>query len=342
MKTSTLLKLITARVKGLITRPIHIEGSPGIGKTEVAKQAAAQLGIGCMVIHAPLLQPEDYGFPVISADKTDVKFIVSKDKFPVVGSNCPDQGILVIDELPQADASCQKILRNLILEREIHGQRLKDGWFIVTTGNRVSDRAGANKLLTHLSNVLTRVNLDVSVDDWVAWALDNNVAPEVIQFIRFKSDDFNRPNPNSDEAYPTPRAWVQGVSRQLSISDVSYELEAYAGDVGEAAATNFISFLKVYRDLPSIDEIVANPDKAPVPTDISTLYALTGTLVIKTDANNFSHLMRYVSRITGKTADFQVMYVRDVLTRNPKLKTHKEIIKFFSTGEGKKLAGSGD
>jgi MoxR-like ATPase len=85
------------------------------------------------------------------------------------GTNCPEHGIFLIDELAQADTAAQKILRNLIQEREIHGKKLKEGWSIVTTGNRTVDRAGANRLLSHLSNVLTRVELEVSLDDWTAW-----------------------------------------------------------------------------------------------------------------------------------------------------------------------------
>src|SRR5690606_30792524 len=153
-------------------RPLMIESSPGLGKTQIVAQAANELGIGFMTIHAPLLQPEDYGMPVIHGAKKDqLKFVVSSDKFPLEGSDCAEQGIFLIDELSQADNSAQKILANLIQEREIHGQKLKDGWTIVATGNRQADRAGANRILGHLSNRMTRVELEASLDDWTQWAL---------------------------------------------------------------------------------------------------------------------------------------------------------------------------
>ena len=143
MRPSDLRDLIKSRFNALIARPLHVESSPGLGKTQIAKQVSNELEVSFRAIHAPLLQPEDYGFPVIASNRDDVRFIVSKEKFPVERSNAPDRRIFLIDELSQADASAQKILANLIQEREIHGERLKPGWMIVTTGNRASDRAGA-------------------------------------------------------------------------------------------------------------------------------------------------------------------------------------------------------
>ena len=125
MKPSELKALIKIRHSAGITRPLHIEASPGVGKTEIVGQVASDLDIGFMVIHGPLLQAEDYGMPVISKDKENLHFVVSSEKFPLVGSNCPEKGILLIDDMPQADNNIQKILGNLFQEREIHGKKIK-------------------------------------------------------------------------------------------------------------------------------------------------------------------------------------------------------------------------
>lgn len=307
MKPSELKALIIARIKGKIFRPVHVEGSPGLGKTEIQKQIAEELGIGFRLIHAPLLQPEDYSFPVVSADKTTVDFIVSKNLFPIVGADCPETGILLIDDLAQADNSTQKILRNLILEREIHGKKLKEGWTIVTTGNRTTDRAGSNRILTHLRNSLTTIELEVSLDDWTNWALNNGVKTEIISFIRFRPELLNNFNPQS-EVNATPRAWVQGVSAALGVVDPSQEFEVFKGDVGEGPAAELVGFLKIYRKLPSVDSILLNPTGLAVPTDPATLYALCGSLAHRSTVDNFGRVVQFVSRIPS---EFQVLFVRD-------------------------------
>ena len=332
MKPSDIKSIIKARFTSKVRRSILLEGSPGVGKTQIAEQAATELGIGFKVIHAPLLQPEDYGFPVINGQKTDVSFIVSRVKFPVEGSDCEETGIFLIDELSQSDSPSQKVLANLIQAREIHGQKIKSGWNIVATGNRQSDRAGANRLLSHLGNRVTRIGVDVSLDDWTQWAIQNSVAPEVIAFVRFRPELLNSFDPQV-EVNPTPRAWVEGVSASLGVVPQSLEFETFKGDVGEGAAAEFLAFLKVFRKLPSPDAILLNPKGAEVPAEPSTLYALCGSLARKATPDNFGRMMEYISRIP---AEFSVLFVRDVIARNPAIQNSADFVSWAS-GPGAKL-----
>jgi len=332
MKPNDLKKLIYERFKAGIKRPVLVESSPGFGKTQIASQAAKELGIAFHAIHAPLLQPEDYGFPVINSKRDDVSFIVSKDKFPVVGSAFPEAGIFLIDELSQADASAQKVLANLIQERDIHGQRLMENWLVIATGNKTTDRAGANRILSHLGNRLTRVALDISLDDWTNWALTNGVKPEVISFIRFRPELLSNFD-SQQEVNATPRAWVEGVSAALGAIAPELELEVFKGDVGEGPAAEFLGFLKIFRKLPSPETIIMKPDTTPVPKDPATQYAIVGALVSRTESSNFGRVMKYISRLP---AEFSVLYIRDAIAKVPELQNTKEFIQ-WAAGPGAKL-----
>ena len=334
MKPSTLKSNLVKRFKAGIKRAMLIESSPGTGKTQIMEQAANELGIAFRIIHAPLMQPEDYGFPVISANRDNVDFVVAKSKFPLVGdASCPDQGILGIDELSQGDNSSQKILANLMQAREIHGHKIKPGWMIVATGNRTVDRYGANRILGHLGNRLTRVSLDVSLDDWTTWALDNGVAMEVIAFVRFRPELLNAYDPHAD-INPTPRAWAEGVSAQLGLVDSESEFEMFKGDVGEGAASEFCGFLRIWRKLPSPDAILMNPKGADVPEESATLYALCGALAHRVTPDNFGRIMEYVNRLPG---EFSVLFVRDSLRRCPGIKVTKDFITWATTNGTKLL-----
>lgn len=329
MKPSEFKQLVKARHKAAMKRPLMVEGQPGLGKTQIVGQAAEEMKVGFMVIHAPLLQPEDYGLPVPSKDKTTVNFVVSFDKFPLEGSDCPEFGILLIDELPQADNNIQKILANLIQEREIHGKKIKAGWTIVATGNRQADRAGANRILGHLGNKITRVGLEVSLDDWTQWALQNEVNAEVISFIRFRPDLLTNYDANK-EINATPRAWVMGVSDGLENTPAGLEFETFKGDVGEGPASEFLAFLKIYRNLPSPDSILMDPKKAKVPSGegaAATQYALCGALANKTTTGNFERALTYIRRLP---AEFSVLYMKDATTRNPDLFNTKTYIDWAS------------
>lgn len=310
MKPSTLLQEIITRHENNIPRTLMVESGPGIGKTQIAKQAAKLLEVGFKTAHAPLLLPEDYGLPVVGGKNRDeLKFVVSKEKFPLEDSDCEESGIFLIDELSQADNSAQKILANLIQEREIHGQKLKKGWTIVATGNRQSDRSGANRILGHLSNRITRVELEVSLDDWSQWALNNGVKPEVVAFIRFRPELLTNYDPKN-ETNATPRAWVEGVSASLGLTE--NEFEVFSGDVGEGPASEFLAFLKIYRTLPNPDAILLNPKKAEVPVEPATQYAVCGALVARTTEVNFDKALTYIKRLPP---EFSVLYVKDAMAK---------------------------
>lgn len=313
MRPTQAIAEIKSRIESGNTRAIHLVSSPGVGKTSVIPQAAKELGIGCIILHAPLMQPEDYGFPVISPDRKSVDFIVCARKFPIEGSGHPERGILGIDEIPQCDPAGQKILANMIQSREIHGYKLMPGWTIVTTGNRAKDRAGAGEMLSHLKDRVTFIDFDASIDDWSAWALEHGVATEVISFLRFRPELLSAHDPQATKS-PTPRAWTEGVARTVGVTSPDREFECFKGDVGEGAAAEFVSFLKIYRKLPSIEAILLDPKGHPVPkigeeeNATAVMYALCGALARKAAKDTFGRLMLYIERLP---AEFSVLFVRD-------------------------------
>lgn len=327
MRPNHIKSFIRDRFKNNIKRTVLIEGSPGIGKTQIVEQLAKELELDFKVIHAPLLQPEDYGFPVIHREKNTVDFVVSKDKFPIEGSSCGDTGIFLIDELSQCGQSEQKILANLVQAKEIHGHKIKKGWMIVATGNRVSDRSGAVRILGHLGNRVTRVTLEPSLDDWCSWALDNNIAPEVIAFIRFRPDLLNNFDSKLD-INPTPRAWAEGVNPVIGNIEKELEFECFKGDIGEGPAAEFSAFLKICRELPSIDVIMMDPKKAEIPKKQDVMYAVTAALANKVNKDNFARVMEYIMRLPK---EFSVMFVKDAIKRHKEIQTTKEFTQWIST-----------
>lgn len=317
-------------------RPVLIEGSPGLGKTQLVQQIARDAGdgFGFVQLHAPLMQPEDYGMPVVNATRNGVTFAVP-DKFPMVGNDAhPDQGILLIDELPQADNSGQKILANLIQERELHGRKLKPGWMIVATGNRQKDRAGANRILSHLRNRMTTIEFEPHLEDWCEWALTHSVEPSVVGFMRWRPNLLNDPN-SKEDIYPTPRGWAEGVSAIMGVVPRAAEISCFTGAVGEGATSEFMAFLRVYRDLPDPDIVLAQADTHKVPTAPDVLYALCGALADRSTVNNFGAIRRFSKRLPP---EFAVMLIRDCMKRSPEITRTQDFVD-WSINEGSKIIG---
>ena len=186
---------------------------------------------------------------------------------------------------------------------------------IVASGNRQQDRAGANRLLTHLGNRITLVEFESHLDDWTGWAVEHDVRPEVISFLRFRPNLLNDFDPNR-VTNPTQRAWVEGVSAVLGVVPADAEYECFSGAVGEGAAAEFVGFLRIFRRLPNPDAVLLNPDKAEVPTDPATCYALVGALAARATEANLDRFVTYLTRMSG---DFSALGMSIACRRDPHL-----------------------
>lgn len=303
----TLLKLYRTK------RAVHIEGPPGGGKTQLVEQVADELGVQFIHKHIPTMLVEDFSIPMPEGDAITHKVV---DWYP---RDVNSEGILLYDEMPQGGNDLQKLIANQIQERELHGHKLPDGWQIVMTGNRISDRAGANRILSHLRNRMTVLSFDTHIDDWTAHAMASGVRPEVIALNRMHPNLLHDYHPNR-EGNPSPRAWIEGVSDVMGSIPKEAEYEVFAGAVGEAAASEFMAMLKTSRTMPNIETILTSPTTAQIPAEgdafLMTCYALSGALSHRADVDNFSNILTYLTRLPN---DFNVLTVTLAMRKNKDL-----------------------
>lgn len=122
-----------------LVRPVFIWGAPGIGKSAIVEQFAAELGLPCVCLTGSQLAPEDLiGVPQI-VNGTSVfcppRCLVQKEPF-----------CLFLDELNACSLEVQKAFYSLILERRIGEYHLPDGSIVVGAGNRMQDNAITRQL----------------------------------------------------------------------------------------------------------------------------------------------------------------------------------------------------
>ena len=308
--------LMKSTLKSLISikRTVCLEGPPGGGKTTLVQDVARELGLSYIEMHLPTMLVEDFGIPVIDGPSLTYKV---PDWYPAKGSRHDDGrgGVLCFDDRNQAGADIQKVLANICQARTLHGAPLADGWSVVSTGNRMSDRAGANRILSHLRNRETVIELETHLDDSTQWMIDNDVKPEVIAFLRFRTGLLHDFDPQR-ESNPTPRSWVEGVSAVLGAVPPEAEYECFKGAVGEGAAAEFVGFLRIFRKLPNPDAILLSPDTYDVPSDPATLYALSGSLAERASQANLDRVCTYISRMPP---EFSVLTMSYACRKKPEL-----------------------
>lgn len=256
--------------------PVFIWGPPGVGKSSAVHQAADELNVNIIDLRMRLLSPIDLrGLPKIYNGKA----IWSRPEFiPVEG-----QGILFLDDLPTAPPSVQASAYQLVLDRAVGSHRLGDGWYIVAAGNRETDAAATYRMPTPLKSRFLHIHFEVNVEDWMKWAISNNIHSAVTGFISYRNDLLLRFDPKTKETnYPCPRTW-EFVSRELMIGDNDYE--SIAGCIGEGTAAEFLHFTKIREKMPDVDAILSGELKTlPIYEDSEKLgicHATISSLVAK-------------------------------------------------------------
>ncbi len=186
---------------------------PGVGKSEMVAQAAAEAGLPCRSLLGTQIAPEDVsGIPRIVGERS--VFCPPRILLP----ENPEPFCLFLDELPACAPDVQKAFYSLLLERRIGEHALPAGTWVVAAGNRAQDRALVRSMSSALVNRVTILHLRVDVDEWQAWAVKSGVRADVRNFIAHMPDALMRPVPAEPVPFSTPRAWVH-LSRALDLAE---------------------------------------------------------------------------------------------------------------------------
>ncbi|MDD3576814.1 MAG: MoxR family ATPase [Halothiobacillus sp.] len=186
--------------------PLMIWGAPGIGKSDLVREAAAVQGYPLIDLRLSQLEPTDLrGIPL--HDNGKVRWI-PPDELPDESRDGP-RGVLFLDEINAAPPPVAAAAYQLILDRRLGAYRLPEGWSIVAAGNRLDDRGITYVMPAPLANRFMHVELKADADAWLAWAARQGVDPVLRDFMAEQPHWLARFLPEPEvKAFPSPRSWV--------------------------------------------------------------------------------------------------------------------------------------
>ncbi|WP_420236887.1 AAA family ATPase [Telmatobacter bradus] len=327
MKPSKLYEALHALIGERV--PLHIWGACGVGKSQIVAQVADDLDFDFLDVRAVQLDPVDLrGLPRIKDDQTEW---VPPKFLPTAG-----KGILFLDELTSAPQMTQAGCYQLVLDRKLGEYVLPDGWLVIAAGNPASERGVHFSMPRPLRNRFVHLKLEADLNDWCKWAVGAGVRPEIIAFLRFKPDLLHTADATSDaNAWPTPRSWemasnvLRGIANRQKTTFLSgaseFEAQLLDGTVGPAAAAELIAFLRLFRQLPSIDEILLSPETAPLPTETSAQIAIATALGRAMTDSSVARGLKYLDRMP---TEMRVMAMRDAAARDTAITHTPEFVRF--------------
>jgi len=302
---STLQKVTEARI------PVFVWGAPGIGKSAITRQVAEKRKIEFIDLRVAQLDPTDLrGLPAIKGDRA----IWLPPVFLPQVEKDGEKGILFLDELNVAPPLIQAASYQLILDRRIGEYSLPENWAVVAAGNRMEDATVTFQMPVALRNRFLHLELEPNLEDWKEWAFKNDIDTRIIAFLNFRPEllfKFNK----DENTFPTPRSW-EYCSRALK-AGVDLEI-AVSSTVGEGVMAEFITFLNIYKDLPSPSQILSQHITFKEP---SRMYAVCGMLIryAKSQGDCKEKLLDYILNIDRR--EFSILLARDALKSGILLRT---------------------
>ena len=200
-------------------RPIFLLGAPGLGKTNIIEQLAAEMELPLvsysMTHHT---RQSAIGLPFI-ANKTfegreyrTTEYTLSEiiaSVLDTIERTGKKEGILFLDEINCVSETLSPAMLQF-LQYKVFGQhKVPEGWVIVTAGNpaEFNDQARVFDMVT-LDRV-KKVEVDISVDAWLEYANATTVHPAIVAFISIYKNMLMKVEKGVDGMHVvTPRSWV--------------------------------------------------------------------------------------------------------------------------------------
>lgn len=300
--------------------PIHMIGSPGIGKTAVIHQIGKMLGVEVVSLILSQCDPSDLGgVPCPVTDASGKTTHIARLPIGPIRRACEVGCILFIDEYSQASAPLQGASLTLINERRAGDFILHPNTRIVLASNPEDESASGQPITPPALNRATQVEVAPSLEEIVAYManIGEEGSPERLLATDYAytmegSVNLVQINPppgiaTSGQPWASPRAIERAIRVCAAIQDVwTHKVDPIVaatleGNLGPEVAGALVAIWKNRGKLPTMSEILKDPAaaKVPPPSDVDAGVASLG-LIGQVASVNPSAAWIYVARTEGE------------------------------------------
>lgn len=229
-----------AQRAGALTASFMLHGRPGVGKTEIVRQLAAEQGARLFDLRLTTIEPQDLrGLPYYDHATRRTLWYRPED--------LPDDpaapALLFLDELTAAAPQLHPAVYGLLQERRVGPHVLPPSVFVVAAGNGAEDGAVAYEMGTALSDRLIHLRIEANAADWLEnFAVPRGLHPAVTAFLRIRPDLLETIPQALDRGQViacTPRSWERASRILTAVPDRAAARLMLAGTLGDAVAAEF-------------------------------------------------------------------------------------------------------
>ena len=302
-------------------RPIMVMGAPGLGKTAIMSQIAAELGIGYVsytithhtrqsAIGLPMIEKEFFeGFECTVTRYTMSEIITSV--YDVIHNEGKTEGILFIDEINCVSETLAPAMLDLLQNKKFGPHLIPDGWVLVAAGNPPEFNDSAREFDVATLDRVRIIDVEPDTEVWLRYAMSAGINDAIIYYLKVKPQNLLKIERTVDGIqFVTPRAW-----EDLSVVLNEYEskgvwacinlITQYIRDPDIAAEFDkYREFYRKYREDYNSDAILAGSFEAhPSTMSAEGRLAVTSILVGKLNSE--------------AGVDMALEYAADLIEANP-------------------------
>lgn len=304
--------LIKLLWKAGITPFLH--SSPGIGKSSVGHQLGKEQNLLVIDLRLTEMEPSDFsGLPF--RDGAYASFLPFKS-FPTEETVIPDgyEGwLIIIDEFNSANESLQAAAYKFILDHMVGQHKLHPKVLKMACGNLESDNAIVNPMSSALISRFAHFYIELSHKDFMEWAA-GTIDIRITSFLGAFPRHLYSFSPDANSPYACPRTWVMLANTINGIKIESHHHPLLASLIGDGIAAELQSFLALYKDIPTIAQIVENPNDIPISKDLGTRWAVMGMVIHHVTEETAEQCELFFKRLS---LELQVCALREIKIRNP-------------------------
>lgn len=249
--------------------PVLLRGRHGIGKSQVLYHYAEQLNLPVVERRASQMTEGDLlGIPSPVSENINGEEATKFRPFDWLVRACTEPCVLFFDEIDRAILEVRQGIFELTDSRKLAGWHLHPGTHIVAAINGGED-SGNYQVGEMDPAELDRwavFDLVPSVQDWISWAVDNEINQSIISFIRENESFLEfKEEPEPGKVYPSRRSWdrfscvtssiIEGViDNKESEVDVLFNLTSCF--LGADTAIAFVDYVKTINRQVKVSDIV--------------------------------------------------------------------------------------
>ena len=333
MNNKSMYDISMAEVVSLISavghkRTVIVEGAMGSGKTTGIGRGVANNHPDHIYIEFDCTNKDiqDLSTPKFMKAVEDmvsdyVEFVPNSE----LGVHLGKPVIINFDEFMKAPPPVKKGVRRIMLERKVGNIDVTPDSIMYGTSNLAAEGLGDN-LPAHQRNAVITVRMRKSTaDEWVDWAIDNDLHPSVIGYAKENPHIFQSfediSDPSENEYIHDPRVQRDGVITGRSLhaaSDVLHQRDhltdatvtaALIGAIGRRGALDMMAFVELADQLPSLQSIKDDPLNAKVPNNSSATAMVVYRAISLMERDWLDAWMQYMERLPKEDQAVFVMAV---------------------------------